>query len=150
MKKVLSLALAVCFTAATFAQTATPAAKPAATAVKNTPAAKQVEHKEHSAADKAKQFTDQINKAVPLGKEVYDKVMKVNLDFQTKKAQISGGKNMKDLPADKQKEIKDLKASRKTQLEAAMGKDLYTKWQAAQKNAPKGIAKPAAETEDDK
>ena len=161
MKRILSIAAAICFTVATFAQGANTNTQAKPAPMQGKPEHRtEATHHESTPVDKAKQYTDEINRAVSLDKATYDKVMKVNVDFQTKKAAICGGKKMKELSADQQTQVKQLKATRKTQLEAAMGKDMWAKWEASKKGGdhkggehkggkdpqPKG-AKPASDTE---
>lgn len=158
MKKILSYTVAVLFTASSFAQSnsSAPATKAVAkqTDKTNSTAAKpSAQSKERSPEDKAKQFTDQINNVVQLRKEIYDKVLQANLEFQKKKAVIMGGKSMKDMDDDQKVKIKELSAIRRTRLKEIMGKDLYAKWEASRKPAnpsAKGAKPAAAEADDDK
>jgi hypothetical protein len=150
MKRVLSLATAVFFTATTFAQentTKTPVSAPAAAQTSAQKEAAHAAESKHSTPEqKAKQFTDQINKAVPLSKEVYQRVMKVNIDFQMKKEQITAGKKDKELTKEQLGLISQQKTIRRAQLQTAMGKELYTKWQTAnQKKGGKPSEKDSSE-----
>ena len=157
MKKFLSIVTVVSITVSAFAQSNSfdPAAKAAASKQTTSAASTKpgVQSKERSLEDKAKQYTDQINNAVHMSKEVYDKVMQVNLEFQKQKSALMGGKSMKDMDDDQKVKIKELSAQRRNRLKEAMGKDLYAKWEASRKTASpaaKGAKPTATESDDEK
>ncbi|MBS1619103.1 MAG: hypothetical protein JST76_11325 [Bacteroidetes bacterium] len=133
MKRMMTAVAALLLSAATFAQ-----ADQAAPAGQPNPRMAQGQRKPLTPEERAKRETDQINSLVPLG-DKYDKVLAVNTDFITKRMAMKN--DMKDQPkeqqdaqrADMQAKMKDLQQAHKKGLEEAMGKELFDKYQAAQK-----------------
>ncbi|MCW3127848.1 MAG: hypothetical protein JWO03_3506 [Bacteroidetes bacterium] len=131
MKKMIPVVAALLMSAATFAQTATSKESPAPTTGK-------VSSTQPKAADpgqRAKRETDQMNTLVALG-DKYDKVLAANTAYATKLIDLRSTAS-KDATDDQKKEMqtkrRELNEQHKKDLETAMGKDLYTKYDAAMK-----------------
>lgn len=127
MKRILTAAAALLFSVAIFAQTndgPPPAGRPAPQA-RPTKAPMTPEQR-------AKRETERINELVALG-AAYDKVLAVNTETETKRASIMNGAKRNELTDDQKAQIKVLNEAHRKNLEAAMGKDLYAKWKAAEK-----------------
>ena len=125
MKRMLIAVAALLFSVATFAQTndAPPPppsgqARPARTPM--------------SPEQKAKHETDKINALVALG-NAYPKVLELNTKTETQRESIMHGVKRSDLSEDQKAQLKTLRENHKKGLEAAMGTDLYAKYQAAEK-----------------
>ncbi len=134
----ISAVAALLLSAATFAQAAqtAPAGKPAENRVA------QGQRKQLTPEERAKRETDQMNQLTPLG-DKYDKVLAVNTEFTTKRMALKSDardqkmdqtKEAQDAKrAEMQAKMKELQTAHKKNLEEAMGKDLYDKYEAALK-----------------
>ena len=81
---------------------------------------------------RAKRETDQINSTVPLG-DSYQKVLDVNKQDAAKRESITNGAKRSDLTDDQKSQLKAFGQTHRANLKAAMGADLYAKWDAAEK-----------------
>ena len=81
---------------------------------------------------RAKHETDQINSVVPLG-DAYQKVLDVNKQDAAKKESITNGAKRDELTDDQKSQLKAFNATHKGNLKAAMGADLYLKYETAEK-----------------
>ena len=81
---------------------------------------------------RAKRETDKINELVPLG-AAYQKVLDVNTKTEAKRASIAKGVKYSDLTDDQKAQMKALREAHRKDLEAAMGKELFEKFKAAEK-----------------
>jgi len=79
---------------------------------------------------KAKSDADNINKLVPLG-YLYQNILDVCKKYYTEIEVIKGGVLILDLSEKQKKSLKELYKAHKANLKAAMGDDLYSKYEAA-------------------
>jgi Spy/CpxP family protein refolding chaperone len=85
-----------------------------------------------SADQRAKRETDQMNSLTPLG-DAFTKVLDVNTQTAKQRESIMNGARRSDLTEDQKAQLKSLNESHKANLKAAMGPDLYAKYEAARK-----------------
>lgn len=81
---------------------------------------------------RAQRETEQINTAVPLG-DAYQKVLDVNKQDAAKRESITNGARRDELTDDQKAQLKAFNATHRANLKAAMGADLYAKYEAAEK-----------------
>lgn len=145
MKRILTAVAALLISVATFAQANDGPPPSAAQGVKTrTPMTPE---------QRAKRETDRTNSLVALG-DKYQKVLDVNTQAELRKAKIRNGAKANELSDAQKAELQQANKDQKKDLEAAMGKDLWDKYKAAEKakreerkaaNRPQGGA-PAEET----
>jgi hypothetical protein len=125
MKRIITAAAALLFSAATFAQDSqTPPAQDGP---------RMNQHVQMTPDQRAKRETDRINATTALGDEVYQKVLKVNTDFEKQRAAIMGGAKKNEMTDDQRSQLKKINEDKNKQIQAAMGHDLYEKWKAAER-----------------
>jgi hypothetical protein len=128
MKRIITIAAGLLFAAASFAQTSND----------NKPAPAQQEVKRNgkphkTPEERAKQGADEVAKLVTLSPDQYNKVLSVFTDYQKKKTALMGGEKKNEMTDAQRADMKKLNAERRTNLQAALGPDLYKKYEAAKK-----------------
>ena len=81
---------------------------------------------------RAKRETDQMNSLAPLG-DAYQKVLDVNTQTAQKRESIMNGAKRNELTDDQKSQLRALNEAHKANLKAAMGPDLYKKYEDARK-----------------
>jgi Spy/CpxP family protein refolding chaperone len=128
MKRILTAAAALLFSVAIFAQSSD--SPPPSSGQGGPPS--QMRGRSMSPAQRAKRETDQINSLAPLG-DAYQKVLDINTQDATKMESIANGTKRSDMTEDQRSQLKALRESHKQNLKAALGPDLYAKYEAAKK-----------------
>ena len=85
-----------------------------------------------SPEQRAKREADNINSIVPLG-DAYQKVLDVSKQDGAKRESIMNGAKRNELTDDQKSQLRALNEAHKANLKAAMGPDLYKKYEDARK-----------------
>jgi|GEM_PF-3014470 Spy/CpxP family protein refolding chaperone len=129
MKRILTAAAALLFSVAMFAQSND---SPPPSSPQGGQQMRGGGHAPMTPEQRAKRETDQINALAPLG-DAFTKVLDVNTQAAKKRESIMNGAKRSDMTEDQKAQLKALNESHKKDLKAAMGADLYAKYEAARK-----------------